>query len=415
MKAIAITATTALLLAGGDATGQSQSNDVPLSNGSEVIYLYSSPSVGFPTGTNPPDVNGDLYWKALPGDGVLRHETALGAFVEIDGYFEWIFDTDWTTSPAFYDRSHGRAVPGASGGLEPAFFQQGWGPETLVSIGPSGFGSPCTVAPTLCSTTCISVGYGYAVDIQLGGSPGSGIVIPADGAAASDHAVTYFVPGGMTASGGLCGLGDYALQDRHSTDETMAGLPDATGPFGATVSPYAGFQLSGSGPIQDGANSITEANVTFRDPMLNVFADSATGLGVETGHNGGGATNALRMKVTGGSTRLGVEVRSSAHASTPNLTAVGASLLPLASPGIDVLGARLLVQPGTIFDATLNAWNGALTPTTFFFTSEGAYTAPTLPVSPFFAGADLFLQGIVVDLVGGGAVNTNVWRSRLLP
>lgn len=390
-----------------------QSNDVPLSNGSDVAFTYSDPSIGAPTGTVPPDLNGDLYWTVLPGDRVLYHETDLGAFVEIDGYLETIWDTHWTTSPDFYDRSHGSALPGINGTLEPAFFQQGWTNEVLVSLGPSGFGNPCTIFPSICSppgSSCLPPGFinGFVVDLKVETTPGTGIIIPADGTSASDHAVTWFLSGGMTAIGGPCGLGDYTIQDLHSYDETIVGLPDGTNPYG-------GLQVAGSGPIPELATHSVEAIVTFRDRMLNVFADSGKGLGIEVGENGGGAKNAMRLSVGSGLAKLGVEIRSQQDAGTVNIAAVGASFSKLGSPGIPVLGANLLITPTPVFNLMLSAWAGSVTGAVLYSTTEGVFTGPLVAVPISTVGVDMFMQGFVLDLGTGAAANTNVWRTTFFP
>ncbi len=391
------------------AFGQANSNDVPLNNGGDVMFIFSSPSIGAPSGTVPPDSTGDLYYKVLPGDRLLRHATP--ASVVIDGYYESIFDSNFSTSPDFYDRTHGPAVIGASSTFEPAFFQLGFTSEVTVILGSSGFGNPCTVAPSLCSPpggTCPPPGFvnGFLVDIDFGAA---GIGVPADGTSASDLATTYFLPGGMTATGGACGLGDYTFQDVHSTDESAADV------LGTGLNPFGGFQFSGSGPLPESIVSSLEANLTFRNPMLNPIADSGTGFGLEEGDNGGGAANGLLLPVGSGSATLGVEIRSLQSAGVPNLAVAGASLAPLPAPGIDVFGASLLVTPDTAFRITSGVWQGAVLPMTFVFTSEGAFQSAQLPLPSSVAGFDLFLQGFVLDLTSFAGENTNVVRTSLLP
>ena len=391
------------------ALGQANSNDVPLNNGGDVMFVSSSPSVGAPSGTVPPDAAGDLWYKVLPGNRLLRHGEPPS--VVIDGYYETLWDTDWSTPPDFHDRTHGPAVLGAAGALEPAFFQLGFTSETTVVLGPSGFGNPCTVAPSLCTPpggTCPPSGFinGFLVDIDFGLA---GIGIPADGTPASDHAVTYFVPGGMTITGGTCGLGDYTLQDVHSTAAPRADR------LGSGISPFDGFPLAGRGPHPDSIVSTTEAHLTFRNPMLNPVADSGTGFGVEQGDNGGGATNALLLSVGSGLASLGVELRSLQHAGTSNLAVVGASQAQIAAPGIDVFGASLLVRPDTAFKITSGFWNGEVTPMVFVFSSEGAFLGPQLPLPTSLAGKELFLQGFVLDVATLAGDNTNVVRTTFFP
>ena len=395
---------------------QAPSNDAPLHNGGDVVFIYSSPSVGAPPGAGP-DLTGDLYWRAHSGEGFLANVDPSGAAVmEIDGYYEWLWDTDWSTSPWFYTRMHGPALPdgGGLGGLEPAFFQLGLTSEVIVQVGPSGFGSPCTVAPSLCSPSggsCPPIGFltGYLVDLQFGSTPGSGVVVPADGTAASDLASVWFIHGGMTATGGTCGLGDYDLQDRHSTDESQA---DASG---NGINPYGGFQIAGSGPMLEASSSMAASVETWRGPILNPQADTGTGWGVELGDNGGGALNARELDVSSGWASLGVELRDAeGAASASSLGVVAASLTPLPVPGVPLLGANLLVQSGGgVFDASTSLWQGPVVPTTFVFTSEGAYTGLQAPLSPLLAGTAFYLQGLVLDLATLQGRSTNRVRVRL--
>ncbi|MEM7310101.1 MAG: hypothetical protein AAF682_25725 [Planctomycetota bacterium] len=377
------------------------SNDATFNNGGDVVFLYSSPSSGFTSLAFPPDVTGDLYWRTHSGGQFMNDvDPSLGSIMEVDGYYESLFDTDWGTSPSFYVRAHGPAVPDSAGlsGLEPAFFQQGLTSEVIVVLGPSGFGNPCTVSPSLCSPsggTCPPPGLlnGYLVDVAFGSTPGTGIVLTADGTAASDTATTWFVTGGMTASGGTCGLGDYDVQDVHSTDETPA---DASG---NGVNQSGGFQMAGSGPVQEGVTSMAEANETWRGNILQFVANSGTPLGVETGDNGGGAMNGRNLSISGGAATLGVELRDFAGTAGPNIGVCGVSLAPLPNPGITALGGNLLVFPDGLFNATSNTWQGPVAATTFQLTAEGALVGAQLPIPITAAGATLNGQCATFDLV----------------
>ncbi len=410
-----------LSLATAAAGSQESSNDIPLNNNGDTVNFFSDPSVGFPVGTVPPDINGDLFWRVLPGPQVMAQETAGGSVMEIRGYYESLFDTYWGTcsgssAPDFYDRSHGPALPSTStpGLFEPAFFQLGWTSEVLISIGNSGFGpGPCCSFPSLCSPpggTCPPSGFvnGYLVEIEFVTGVAPPMLVPADGTSASDSAVAWFVQGGMTATGGGCGLGDYGLQDVHSTDETQA---DVTG---TGISPYSGFQLAGSGPIADAVTSMAEPYPTFRDPVLNVVADTGTGLGVEVGNNGGGATNGLNLAVGAGNATLGVELRSIAHNLTTNFAIVGSSLTPLAT-GVPAFGTSILIQPDALTNATSSIWQGSVNATVFVFTSEAAFTGVQLPVPASSAGSTIYSQGLVFDLAALTAASTNRVATRLLP
>ena len=403
-------------LAGGWAAAQSPSNDAPFNNGGDVIFLYSTPSVGATPG-GPPNLNGDLFWRSYSGAGFAANVDPSGAAtLEIDGYYEALYDTDWSTPPQLYIRSHGPALPdaGGLGGLEPAFFQLGGlTSETVVVLGSTGFGSPCTIAPSLCSPSggsCPVPGFvnGFQVDVAFGSTVGSGVVLPADGTSASDLATTYFVHGGMSATGGPCALGDYVLQGVHSTDETAA---DVTG-FG--INPYAGWQFAGSGPFFDSIASMVEMSETWRGPVLNPVADSGTGLGVERSDNGGGAMNGRLLGVSGGVATLGVELRDNTGAALPNqLALVGASFTPLAVPGSPVFGASLLLGTGATFRASTAVWQGSMAPTVFVFTQEGVFEGVQVPLDAATAGTDLYLQGLILELGSMRGRTTNRTQVRL--
>ncbi len=406
--AVALAATTSLAFA------QVDSNNSTLNNGGDVVFLYSSPSSGFTAAANPPDAAGDWYYKVWQGSQSLDHVTALGSVMEVDGFYESLFDTFWGTigSPAsssadFYARTLGPAVASTvnPGILEPGFVQNGFTTETLVIVGNSGFGNPCTVAPSLCSppgSTCPPTGFvnGYLVELNFSSTPGTGVLLPADGTSLSDTALTYFVNGGMTASGGVCGLGDYGLQDVHSTDETQA---DTAG--GLNID--GGFQLGGGGPLAEAVVSVLEANLTFRICIVNLKASTAGGP-VEIGDNGGGATNALRLDVSSGLSSVGIEVRHLTTAMVPNIAAAGFSLTRIPNPGVPIFGgqANLLIVPDGVFNSTVAT--GTMTTTVFVFTSEGVFCGPQFPLPAFLPGLVLHAQGLVIDLSSFFVTSTNV-------
>lgn len=409
----------ALALVAGTAAAQN-SNDSPLNNNGDVVFFYSSPSSGFSSLAFPPDITGDLYWRAHSGAEMMNDvDPLLGSAMEIDGYYESLFDTNWNTSPSFYSRSHGPALPdsGGLGGLEPAFFQLGLTSETVVLIGPSGFGNPCTIVPSLCSPSggsCPPPGFvnGYLVDIGLGSSPGSGVVLPADGTSASDMATTYFVTGGMTATGGLCGSGDYDMQDVHSQDETQA---DTTG---NGVNPDGGLQLAGGGPALEAVSSMAEGHETWRGNIINVQANTGTGLGVEVGDNGGGAMNGRRLSVGSGLATIGVELRDLNTAATlpgANLGIVGASLSSIPNPGFPALGGNLLIFPDGLFNTTSGVWQAGIASATFVFTGEGAATMAQLSIPTTAVGATLHIQGAALSFATLSIDSTNAVTTSLNP
>jgi hypothetical protein len=395
----------ALVLAGVSTAAQN-SNDANLNNGSEFYFTYGDPSIA----------GGDLWWRANSGAGFMNDvDNALGSVMEIDGYLETLLDEDWSTSADFLDRSHGPAVFNpTAGGLQPAFFTAGLTTEVLVSLGASGFGSPCTLYPSLCSppgSTCAAPGtaWGWVVDIAFGATPGSGVVLPADGTAASDLATTYFFKGGLSTTGGACGTGTYETNDLHSVDETQADVS------GLGVNPSGGFQMGTGGPVQEPVASMGASHETYRGNIVNVVANSGTGLGVETGDNGGGAMNGRNLSVGSGLATMGVELRDLAGAAGPNVGIVGASTVQIPNPGIFALGGWLGVLPNGVFQATSGIWQGSVASAVPFFTTEGIMNGAQLPLPSTIAGATLFTQGATFSLTTFTANTTNVVRTRLLP
>ncbi|MEM7310099.1 MAG: hypothetical protein AAF682_25715, partial [Planctomycetota bacterium] len=286
--------------------------------------------------------------------------------------------------------------------------------ETVVLVGPSGFGNPCTVAPSLCSPsggTCPPPGFvnGYLIDLAFGSTPGTGIVLAADGTSASDTATTWFVTGGMTASGGTCGLGDYDLQDVHSTDETQGD------PTGNGINPSGGFQTAASGPVQEGIASMAEANETWRGNIHQFVADTGTGLGAEVGDNGGGAMNGRNLSVGSGVATLGTELRDLAGSAIPNLGICGGSLTELPNPGLPALGGNLLVLPDGLFNSTSGVWQGAVAATSFVFTAEGAFSGIQLAVPTTAAGASIHGQCATFNLTTFSVDSSNQTSLTLLP
>ena len=382
------------------APASAQTNDLPLNNGSDVVFLYSQPSVG-----STPGAWGDLFWKAFPGDRLMSHQhgPAGARTMEISGFYEELFDTDWTTSPAFYDRIVGPASPSglAACTLEPSFLQVGLTSEVTVVLGPSGLGDPCTIAPSLCTAGgCPPAGgmTGYTTEINFGSTPGSGVVVPADGTASSDLAVTYLLPGGMSATGGVCGGGDFVFQASYSIDETQ--VDDCNG-----YSAFGGWNIAGLATSADAVNETSAQIVMFREPVLNVIADSATGLGPEVSSNGGGALNGLKIDTSSGLATIGAEVRD--LAGIGELARVFYDTSEHAA-GVPFLGAYLLVP----FNRTgPQCYAGAVSSSIFFFTSEGAFVTCQHPLPVVGSPIDVYWQALLYDPATMTARNTNRVRT----
>ncbi len=406
---------TTLALGAGLSAAQ---NDSTFNNGGDVVFIYSDPSSGGTDGAVPADVTGDLYWRTHTGGNFLNDVNAAlgGPFMEIEGYYESVFDTDWTTSPSYYVRAHTfEFVPGTS--IPDLALYAAGASGVTVALGPTGLFAPCTIVPSLCSppttmAACAPPGFvtGWPIDISF--APGPGVLIPAGGIpggapAGDDMATIYFVTGGMTASGGLCGAGDYDLQDVHSTDETQADMA-------AGLNPSGGFQSAGGGLAHEGVVSMAEGHEVWSGNIINVRANSL-GAGVESGDNGGGAMNGRNLSVGGGGSTIGVELRDLAGSGAPNIGIVGASLTPLPNPGLPALGGNLLVLPDGVFISTSAVWQGPVAPVTFVFTPEGAFSGAQLLVPPTAAGAILHIQGATLSLITFTIDSTNKVTTFLAP
>jgi hypothetical protein len=412
----------ALALTAGLSAAQN-SNDATFTNGGDVVFFYSDPSSGATSGAVPGDITGDLFWRAHTGANfvndvdatlagapltLIEHAgaPASASSMEIDGYYENLFDTSFATTPHFYVRAHTDLAAGL-----PALTPYGnLTAGITVLIGPSGFGTPCTIAPSLCSGgSCAPTGFvnGWIVDIGFGATVGSGIVLTAAGGNGDSFATTWFVTGGMTATGGACGSGDYTMQDVHSTNETQADL-------GLGINPSGGFQVAGGGLANEGVASMLEASETYRNNIVNVRANTL-GAGVEVGPNGGGAMNGRVLSVGGGGSTIGVELRDFAAVGIPNIGIVGASLTPLPNPGVFALGGNLLVLPDGLFNSTSAIWQGPITAQTFDFTAEGAFIGAQLPIPPTASGVTLHIQGARFNLSNFTLNSTNKVTTTLRP
>ena len=108
-----VTATRILTVAGALALGAGlsaaqNSNDSTFNNGGDVIFFYSDPSSGSTSGAVPANINGDLYFRIHRGNNFMNDVDASlgGSLMEVDGYYESLFDSDWSTTPHFYVRAH---------------------------------------------------------------------------------------------------------------------------------------------------------------------------------------------------------------------------------------------------------------------------------------------------------------------
>jgi hypothetical protein len=221
------------------------------------------------------------------------------------------------------------------------------------------------------------------VDVTFGATPGSGIPIPAD--QVSGTAQTLYVPGGMGGAG-ACSVGDFTIQDVHSTDETQA---DA---LGSGLSPFDGFQVAGLGHGPDALANTYTGYTTIREGLVQIVADTGTGQGFEQvtslfGAPIGGALNGVNLNVSSGAAQAKALV--SCAQCPPGLAFAAASLIPIAPPGVPLLGESLLISPTGPFSATLAIWQAPYAPP--------ATLLPAVPVPATLAGTQLWIQGGVLE------------------
>jgi hypothetical protein len=361
----------AALCCGGAGVAQNpiQENDIQFNNGTDVVFLYSDPSVGSSAGTGVVDLSGDLLWKSYPATALKSPVPIATPQMQLVG-FDWaIYDTDWSTSATIYDvlistGTVGTAAP-LAGVITPNFADPN---AVLLLGGPSGFPDPCTISPALCTAGgCPPVGYvnGYLVDASLAG-PCDGSGLPAHILLAKDnhYCATQFVPGGMTfMSGppGACGIGDYSIMDAHSTDETQFADP-AVGP--SNMNPYGGFQIGGPaaalGP--EPSTEIAKYAFQFCEPTISIYVGSDPtevsaslpgGLKFLTGDAGAQAD----VSGLGGTTIRYIVYDEDGLPVGTTLCFASSCIAPLLpNPGLNIMGAQVLlnVSDPTVFAALAN-------------------------------------------------------------
>lgn len=331
----------AALTAGGLLAAQS-GNDNFKTNGGDVVFGYSSPSVGFSTGANPPDFSGDWYWKVYDAASLTTSSTSS----EITGWSISLFDTDWSTAPAFYDTIFAKGIASTvnPGNIEPDFTDPN---GVLVSLGVAPFGDPCVINPPLCGGgACAPAGQvvGYAVEVGIGTCTGDGILFTSDD---STHLTeSSFLPGGMlsTTGTGMCGNGDYALMDVHSQDETQADVVPGYSPFG-------GFNVPGTGLVPEPITEVAEQHIETCSTTLNIRLGPPVAVPIPYGTAGQGETGVAGVNAdlsgTGGAGlpfgyRLFDDVGLTQ--AVPFALASSCVLVPPAPPGIPILGGNVLLN-----------------------------------------------------------------------
>jgi hypothetical protein len=233
-------------------------------------------------------------------------------------------------------------------------------------------------------------------------------------------ATTYFITGGMSGSGGVCGNGDYVLQDLHSTNETLKD------PLGGGINPSGGLQLAGSGAFAEADVSMTLDHERWRGNVINERANTDTGAAVENGDasatqpmgSGGGAMNGRYLSVGGGTATIGAELRDFAGIGSA-LGIVGASQTPFPNPGFSIFGANLLVSPTGLFNATSAVWQGPIAAVTPSYWASGILQGAQLSIPPSVVSGGavtIYIQGARLAVSPTFSVNTtNAVAVELLP
>lgn len=426
----------AVCLTGPVALSQVQLNELQLCNGGDILFSYSDPSAGFPTGTNPPDVaGGDYIWKVFPKEALRTDEVdgnGLPLPMEYTGAVMYMYDSDWTTDPSFYDMLFTR-------GTTAGFPADNIGPDFLdpnaafLSIGSfaaatAGAGNPCLIPgnPLGCIGPCPPGGAiaGYQIEFSWGFAAGPGVgangglLIQGDGTA--DFVVTNFIPGGMspTVPAGQCGNGDYTFSDLHSTN--LAGGPtpgEFAVPTASGNSPYGGFATAGAlaadlpDEVQDQPaqfqQSIAEGWTTL-DPPVNPGLGT-TGLGLAS----------LRFPVGGGTNGYGVKLIARSEVNHFAF-AFGSTFPQLPYPGIPFFGANFLINLGDpAVSATAAVWQGtvAFVPNGGAPFDDGHAVLPAITIPAIAAGLPLNMQGYTLDLTAPSLTltSTGTFAAALLP
>ena len=420
LRCLACLGSVALLALARSANGQM--NELQLCNGGDGFFIYDDPSLGFPTGTFPPDhAGGNWIWKVFPAAALRVADGALSSHqIEWTGITVTLADTDWTTPPSFYDLivTTGTSTGLGSGNIGPDFASPFL---VFVSMGASSLGNPCSLPgnPFGCTGPCPPPGFipHWVVELVVSGGPGphGGFLFPADGA--TDLVTASFLPGGMTfvaGSPGQCGLGDYTLSDWHSGLVFGGGFGEKQAPTPNGFSPYGGYSFGGSqfaeyvDEVQDQplqfASSMIEGRTTL-DPPANPTLGT-TGLGLSS----------LRAAVGGGTTGYGVKMIASAHVGQFGFV-MGSFQPQLPDPGVTLLGMNVLIDlTDPVTSRTSAMWNGTLTPASHGGPpfDNGVVVLPTITMPSYVVGFTLNMQGFFFDPVTFTFDDTGTFQAQML-
>lgn len=395
-------------------------NDLTLHNGLDGFFIFSDPSVGAATGTNPPNLNGDLFWKVFPKEAMHFGTSAAGGnppgTAEISGIRVSIADTDWSTSPAMHDLilTPGRPSPTAAfaGNIEPDYTSPA---AIFISFGPSGLPDPCTIPGSGCTGGCPTGLNYYDIDLFFGTGAGDGIVVQADGTV--DWTLVSFLPGGMTATGGRCGAGDYVTQAAYSSNFFTGGREEKQADWlGTGFSAFSGqsignFNGAPTGYVPDVIQDTPALEISFVQPILTPMVDIGDGVmdrGLVT----------LNVSTGTGTVSMGFESFDYRSIGSTLLTSGVLAGTTLPVPG---LGGLLLDPSDPVFNFLLSLnliGNYAYVagpqsaPGVVSTFHDGIALTPMVPLPVTTAAAGFAFQGAAI----GGAIRfTNVFTTQIRP
>ncbi len=296
------------------------------------------------------------------------------------------------------------------------------GVAPLVTIAGGAIALP---PPPACPVPVLSTPF-YLLAIELGdATPGSGIVVPADGA--TDVAWCLWQPGGMsTLPADPCGCemgGNLSMMTMFTTDERIpAGVTfgSSTAPVAANRNPFHGFRISTTNLNNTNRFQGFHGWPGFREPILQFRYLSTTNQPSSmTGPERG--SGSLFMDATGTDVlHTGTRTCASGHLgkTVVHLATANPAAFPLlAQPGMLVTPtSHLLLDPGDpLFYVLTPAWDGMLVSNTtdYHFPEKHVYDSPLNfsfagPIAP--PGIRFYIQAFIVNFASGppySIVSTN--------
>jgi hypothetical protein len=429
----------AALALGGVALGQNSArvNLMPLNNGDNGVFALGATLAGLtpgnpdgiPTATLPSLVDGstsgdgeqnEYVWRAYPKE-VMNHPGS--GTMEISSLQEFFWTDDWVGAGSnIWDTFIATGVTVAPSVLiRPDLTTAG--NSVLILGGPGGFpAQACPPAGQIAGfefVTVFSPNVVFSATGNTGYAAGDGIVVTADGTAASQLTFGHIQPGGLTIAGAPCGLGNASSMLTLSDDETQNDY------HGGGFSEYGGANLHDGGnafPDNEVAflSNVTDTNhLGFFEPVLQPRGNTGLSAGTELG------LGMLNPSVSAGTATYGYSLTSFGDIGKFGVVASSFTLLPFA---LNIFGADIVLNVG---EPTVSATQkiGAITKLQWN-PDTGAYAAADpndtfnkgvfqsnpvlLPVST--PQIPINMQGVALQIVPTlAAVETNVVKVTFRP